>query len=134
MVQFENLPPQGKEIDDEEVERDTNSISSGQNTPNGTLKKSEVGEGQGSKKRKRKPKPERGLKINGTHPHSKRRHSVSKPARDPRDEAPPQRLVKDDARTRSPSRVIDFDGLSCPSRSPDLLHGIIANFSRSRYS
>ncbi|OIW30125.1 GTP cyclohydrolase I [Coniochaeta ligniaria NRRL 30616] len=54
---------------------------------------------------------------------TKRRHSVSKPARDLRDE--PERKSKkkrktaaigEETETRSPSPVIDFDGLSRPSK------------------
>lgn len=48
-----------------------------------------------------------------SHSHSRRRLSVSKPARDPRDEAPPATPATE----RSPSPVIDFDGLSRPSES-----------------
>jgi len=81
--------------------------SSGQNTPNGIIK----GGVEGSKKRKRRS---RGSKANGTV--SRRRLSVSKPARDPRDEASPVRPEEEAAGTRSPSPVIDFDGLSRPSR------------------
>jgi GTP cyclohydrolase IA len=80
--------------------------SSEQNTPNGAMK-AENGGVEGSKKRKRRS---RGPKTNGTV--SRRRLSVSKPARDPRDEASPVA-----AGTRSPSPVIDFDGLSRPSKS-----------------
>jgi hypothetical protein len=43
----------------------------------------------------------------------KRRHTLSKATRDPRDEASP---VEPDVGTRSPSPVIDFDGLSRPSK------------------
>jgi GTP cyclohydrolase IA len=43
----------------------------------------------------------------------KRRNSLSKAARDPRDKASP---VEPDVSTRSPSPVIDFDGLIKPSK------------------
>lgn len=85
--------------------------STGQITPNGTMKM-ENGEVEGSKKRKRRS---RGSKTNSTV--SRRRLSVSKPARDPRDEASPSRPDTEAAGTRSPSPVIDFDGLSRPSKS-----------------
>ncbi|KAH8591010.1 GTP cyclohydrolase [Bisporella sp. PMI_857] len=62
-----------------------------------------------SKTRKRK----KSSKMNGQSS-SKRRMSVSKPARDPRDEASPNGGLV--TTTRSPSPVIDFDGLSRPSR------------------
>jgi GTP cyclohydrolase IA len=80
-----------------------------QNTPNGTIK-AENGGVDGTKKRKRRSM---GPKANGTI--SRRRLSVSKPARDPRDEASPARPEAEAAGTRSPSPVIDFDGLSRPS-------------------
>ena len=63
-------------------------------------------------KRKRKHK-EKKSKQDGRRKVKKRRHSLSKAARDPRDEASPVEL---DPGTRSPSPVIDFDGLSRPSR------------------
>lgn len=50
---------------------------------------------------------------------SKRRYSLSKAARDPRDEPEKKKKKKakiEGAETRSPSPVIDFDGLSRPSR------------------
>ncbi|KAK4107587.1 GTP cyclohydrolase I-like protein [Canariomyces notabilis] len=63
---------------------------------------------------------------NGTHAIGERRSSVSKPARDFRDEPPKKKKrkkVRDvapveeagESSTRSPSPVIDFDGLSRPS-------------------
>jgi len=64
-------------------------------------------------KKKRKHKEKRS-KEDGRRIVKKRRHSFSKAARDPRDEASPVEL---DPGSRSPSPVIDFDGLSRPSRS-----------------
>ncbi|PSS23369.1 hypothetical protein M430DRAFT_136234 [Amorphotheca resinae ATCC 22711] len=82
------------------------SAASGQATPNGTLKRRSE-DGEGSRKRRRR----RGVK--GHH----RRNSVSKPARDPRDDPSPPGLAEEEVSdTRSPSPVIDFDGLSRPSR------------------
>ncbi|RFU34026.1 hypothetical protein B7463_g2318, partial [Scytalidium lignicola] len=64
-------------------------------------------DGQSRKKRKRGKKKLREDRS------SKRRHSsISRAARDPRDEASP---AEPDPGTRSPSPVIDFDGLSRPS-------------------
>jgi len=112
MVQFANHPSMDN---GEDIDRILNLSSSEQETLNGKLKrKSEEGEGQG--KKKRKPRSERGPKVNGTQHLAKRRHSVRKPARDPRDEAYSPRRLADSARTRSPSPVIDFDGLSRPSK------------------
>jgi len=63
-------------------------------------------------KKKRKNKNRRS-KDGDRRPMKKRRNSLSKAARDPRDEASP---VEPDPGTRSPSPVIDFDGLSKPSK------------------
>jgi GTP cyclohydrolase I len=106
MVQFANPPSTGKEPN---TNGEANAISSGQVGPNGTMELSGV---DGSKKRKRRS---RSSKTNGSV--SRRRLSVSKPARDPRDEASPARPEAEAAGTRSPSPVIDFDGLSRPSKS-----------------
>ncbi|KAF4611382.1 hypothetical protein G7Y89_g15631 [Cudoniella acicularis] len=112
MVQFFNSPSKGKEEDDN-ILRMPDSSSSDQGIPNGTSKRKSDEEAHSSKKRKRKSKSEKGSKVNGSL--FKRRHSMSKPARDPRDEASPARPPKGDGDTRSPSPVIDFDGLSRPS-------------------
>ena len=80
-------------------------------TPNGTSRKRKGLDEEGTRKKKRKSKTPR---ENGTS--HKRRHSVSKPARDPRDEAPPLRSsMKGLTGSRSSTPVIDFDGLSKPS-------------------
>jgi len=113
MVQFANLPSKNKDSDSENAVKMTSSNSSDQEVPNGSSSRGGGTEEGHSKKRKRKQKSEKGGKVNGSH--SKRRHSVSKPARDPRDEASPVRPQKEIAGTRSPSPVIDFDGLSRPS-------------------
>jgi GTP cyclohydrolase IA len=65
-------------------------------------------------KKKRKNKEKRS-KENGHKSRKRRRYSISKAARDPRDEASPIELGTD---SRSPSPVIDFDGLSRPSTFP----------------
>jgi GTP cyclohydrolase I len=114
MVKFANSPTQGKEEDEEAVGEMPSLSSSEEGLPNGSSKRKSDNEGHGSKKRKRKSKSEKGLKVNGSH--SKRRHSVSKPARDPRDEASSPRPRKERVGTRSPTPVIDFDGLSKPSK------------------
>jgi len=99
----------GTKVKNEEASEDSDiniSPSPKINTSNGASKR-KLDDGEGSKKRKRK----RELKANGQS-HSRRRHSVSKPARDPRDEASPPTPATE----RSPSPVIDFDGLSRPSK------------------
>ncbi|THV51541.1 hypothetical protein BGAL_0107g00140 [Botrytis galanthina] len=101
MVQFSN--PEGNKEEVEKENREFNGASSKRKLEN-------HGEGgEISKKKKKKSK------ANG---HGHRRHSVStKPARDPRDEAvtdtPEETPIEV---SRSPSPVIDFDGLSRPSK------------------
>lgn len=88
------------------------SAASDQDVLDGKLKRKSEVNGEVSKKRSKKSKDR--SKVNGSKSSSKRRHSVSKPARDPRDEASiTDSPVEDDI--RSPSPVIDFDGLSKPS-------------------
>jgi GTP cyclohydrolase I len=116
MVEFTRLPSKATDEDGDDINRPPSSISSDNNAVDGNLKRKSGADGQSheSKKKKRKQKSER-VTVNGGHK-SKRSHSGSKPARDPRDEASPPRSSKDIAGTRSPSPVIDFDGLSRPSR------------------
>ncbi|KAI1100268.1 GTP cyclohydrolase I [Jackrogersella minutella] len=73
-----------------------------------------------TKKKMRRRAKDGGIsEINGHGTSLKRRDSISKAARDPRDEPPKKKKKKvktADTETRSPSPVIDFDGLSRPSR------------------
>ena len=103
-------------LDDEENTGDfAMTTTSEEELLNGQMKADAVDEMEGQiKKRKRKSKSEKGTKVNGESSKKKRRHSVSKPARDPRDQASPA-TSEPGAGTRSPSPVIDFDGLSRPS-------------------
>jgi GTP cyclohydrolase I len=115
MVEFARLPSKAIDEDKDDINRPASSNSSDINSANGNLKR-KSGENQENKKKKRKR-----VTVNGVHK-SKRSHSVSKPARDPRDEASPPSSSTDIAGTRSPSPVIDFDGLSRPSMfHPNLL-------------
>jgi len=107
MVGISNPPSKGK---DPTMNGESSVASSRPATPNGTIK-IEIGRVEGRTKRKRR----NNSKTNGTV--SRRRLSVSKPARDPRDEVSPARPEPAAAGTRSPSPVIDFDGLSHPSKS-----------------
>ncbi|PBP20166.1 GTP cyclohydrolase [Diplocarpon rosae] len=100
MVQFANAPSKTNDTDSGDAVKMADINSSEQEPPNGLVKANIETEGQ-TKKRKRKQKSEKGSKVNGSH--SKRRLSVSKPARDPRDEASPARPQKETAGTRSPS-------------------------------
>ncbi|TDZ38254.1 GTP cyclohydrolase 1 [Colletotrichum spinosum] len=76
---------------------------------------------RGSKKSKRKARDDDDGQVNGhSHTHKKRRPSLSQPARDPRDTTTPKKKKSKQPKpegvvTRSPSPVIDFDGLSRPS-------------------
>lgn len=95
-------------------------------------KKQVHGEGRddkkASKKKRRRRTKDNGIsETNGHTSSSKRRNSISKAARDPRDEPPTKTKKKaktkhdaevevPEVETRSPSPVIDFDGLSRPSR------------------
>jgi GTP cyclohydrolase IA len=115
MVQFASLPGNESGGEGENMVRPPESDSSEVKVPSGAVKRKSESNGQGSKKKKKKSKSEHGAKVHGM-PHSKRRQSVSKPARDPRDEASPLRLSQELGETRSPSPVIDFDGLSRPSK------------------
>ncbi|QUC22731.1 uncharacterized protein UV8b_06972 [Ustilaginoidea virens] len=63
--------------------------------------------------RKRKSKRSRPDPVNGQP--GKRRSSIGKAARDPRDEPPPRKKVPD-AEEPSPSPIIELDGLSRPGR------------------
>lgn len=80
---------------------------------NGSAKRtSDDGESTGSKKRKRR----KGKGHEERQSHRRRRASVSNPARDPRDNPSPLTPVVESPGPRSPSPVIDFDGLSRPSK------------------
>ncbi|KAK1671327.1 GTP cyclohydrolase 1 [Colletotrichum godetiae] len=76
---------------------------------------------QSSKRSSRKRKGDDDAKVNGNHSKKQRRPSLSQPARDPRDTTASKSKKKsskpksEGVVTRSPSPVIDFDGLSRPS-------------------
>jgi GTP cyclohydrolase I len=72
------------------------------------------------KKRKWRTKDGGADEVDGGRSLAKRRNSLHKAARDPRDEpegAQPKKVKPKGTVTRSPSPVIDFDGLSRPSKS-----------------
>ncbi|KAI1075680.1 GTP cyclohydrolase I [Whalleya microplaca] len=73
-----------------------------------------------NKKKRRRRKKDGGIsEVNGKESSSKRRNSLSKAARDPRDEPTGRKRKRPKVEgivTRSPSPLIDFDGLSRPSR------------------
>ncbi|KAI0403150.1 GTP cyclohydrolase I [Xylaria palmicola] len=101
----------------------TSGLSDADDSVNGNAKRTTNGprdERKANKKRKRRRTKDGGISESNAQPGSaKRRNSLSKAARDPRDE-PERKKKKKKARpegieTRSPSPVIDFDGLSRPS-------------------
>jgi GTP cyclohydrolase I len=112
MVKFIDDFPDAKESNGEATELSTHRINEDEEV-NSTRNAGFI-EGEGHKK-KRKNKDRRSKDGERRPPSKKRRHSLSKAARDPRDEASP---VEPDVGTRSPSPVIDFDGLSRPSKVP----------------
>jgi len=107
MVQFTNID--SKDVENTNLERTDD--ANGKNPSKRKLEGGSTDGGEVSKKKK-----ERKSKYNGSS--SRRRHSISsKPARDPRDEASPISLEEEPIEEeRSPSPVIDFDGLSRPSK------------------
>ncbi|KAI9647739.1 GTP cyclohydrolase 1 [Ciborinia camelliae] len=104
MVQFSNTD--GNKAEAEKENRELNG---------GSSKRKSESNGEAGELSKKKKKS----KSNGHgHGHRHRRLSVStKPARDPRDEAAdtPEEAIVEEV-SRSPSPVIDFDGLSRPSK------------------
>lgn len=97
--------------DEESGKADSASISASERLTNGasTLKGGADDEVSRTRKRRR----DKGSKSGGIE--KRRRHSISKAARDPRDEASPANSPTAEEAVRSPSPVIDFDGLSHPS-------------------
>lgn len=101
MVKFSESDPDSKRALSD-VREESESAIDGEAPANG------AGDESSKKKRKNKEKKDgkqRSLK--------KRRHSISRVARDPRDDPSPTATTSPG--TRSPSPVIDFDGLSRPS-------------------
>ncbi|KAK5655666.1 hypothetical protein OQA88_5599 [Cercophora sp. LCS_1] len=107
------------------TDSDNLSVSSANGEGKRRSKKSKDGRDKNSKKRAHAD-DDKPSDLNGTRQTAERRSSVSKPARDFRDKPEPspkkkkKRKTADDViaepSTRSPSPVIDFDGLSRPSR------------------
>ncbi|KAJ9143883.1 GTP cyclohydrolase-1 [Pleurostoma richardsiae] len=112
------------ELNVAEPEPKNSEVSSANDSVNGEIRKKRTGRDSGddstsasTKRHKRKHhRPPHG--PNGEHPRAERRESLSKGARDPRDiPAKKKKSKKTEGKiTRSPSPVIDFDGLSRPSR------------------
>lgn len=119
MVQFSTTSPpaSGKEGQTSSKAESVNN-SGPEKIANGSLKRKGGADDEGSRRRKRK---------------NRRRLSLSKAARDPRDEASPISTPKGSP-TRSPSPVIDFDGLSHPSMSAHPFSEARTDCSRSRNS
>jgi GTP cyclohydrolase IA len=115
MVKFIDHSPDSKDHNGEVTESPTHGNDVDREV-NG-IRNAGSAEGEGQKK-KRKNKDRRS-KDGERRSVKKRRHSLSKAARDPRDEASP---VEPDVGSRSPSPVIDFDGLSKPSKFSTPIH------------
>jgi GTP cyclohydrolase I len=113
LVQFSKLPAAMKEGQDS-LKCESANNSGAEEVSNVILKRKSGEEDEASRKKNRKTR-ERKSKVKGMKGLAKRRHSLSKAARDPRDEASPLTPVLE-AGTRSPSPVIDFDGLSRHSK------------------
>ncbi|KAF2963618.1 hypothetical protein GQX73_g9952 [Xylaria multiplex] len=121
MVQFAETKSSDRDSVSEPSNSSTSGLSDVDDSANDSLKRAN---GPGDRKKVSKKRTKRWSKDGGiseVNPglSSKRRNSLSKAARDPRDE--PERKRKKKAKvegtvTRSPSPVIDFDGLSRPSR------------------
>lgn len=110
MVKFAESSPETK--DRNGVPTDISRVAS-EDEDTSKKRPSANGGEEGSKKKRR----HKDRKSKDGQPIKKRRYSISKAARDPRDEASPIEL---ESGTRSPSPVIDFDGLSRPSEIPRL--------------
>ncbi|RYP66856.1 hypothetical protein DL771_007578 [Monosporascus sp. 5C6A] len=100
--------------------RSGTSLSDADDSVNGSqLQAADWDERRAHKHKKRRRVRDGGISEVDGESKSKRKNNLSKAARDPRDE--PERKKKrktkaDGTETRSPSPVIDFDGLSRPSR------------------
>jgi len=123
MVQFAEPKTSDKDYPPDTSTSSVAGLSDVDDSVNGSVKgrvNGEKDERVARKKRKRRRTKDGGVsELNSQTVLSKRRNSLSKAARDPRDEPEKKRKKKDkieeEAETRSPSPVIDFDGLSRPS-------------------
>ncbi|KAI0805882.1 GTP cyclohydrolase I [Xylaria sp. FL0064] len=118
MVQF----AEAKATDQDSVSEPSHSSVTGpsdvDDSVDGSVKRAVNGSSAANKRKRRRTK-DGGISELPTQPSSsKRRNSLSKAARDPRDEPKKKKKKKaksEGTETRSPSPVIDFDGLSRPS-------------------
>ncbi|KAI2641489.1 GTP cyclohydrolase I [Hypomontagnella submonticulosa] len=127
MVQFADSKRGDREsIAIDALSGSTTGVSDVDDSVNGSGKQDRDENKKASKKKRRRAKDGGISEINGHSKSLKRRNSISKAARDPRDEPSRKKNKKSkiqeeeeevqSAETRSPSPVIDFDGLSRPSR------------------
>lgn len=110
--------------------QDSSSVSSSgvsdiDDAVNGSVQPPSKSDRKSSKKKRKQRSKDGGIDEwypeDGGRSLSKRRNSVLKAARDPRDEPEGKKRKKvkvEGTVTRSPSPVIDFDGLSRPSKTP----------------
>ncbi|KAJ8129406.1 hypothetical protein O1611_g4224 [Lasiodiplodia mahajangana] len=122
MVQFSETKPSDNGSASEPSSSSTTGMSDVDDSTNGGLRRSGDGlrdERKADKKKRRRRTKDGGIsEVNPRSRSHKRRHSLSKAARDPRDEPESKKKRKaksEGTETRSPSPVIDFDGLSRPS-------------------
>jgi GTP cyclohydrolase IA len=123
MVQFAEPKTSDKDSHPDTSNSSIAGLSDVDDSVNGSVKGraiDEKDEKSARKKRKRRRAKDGGIsELNSQTVLSKRRNSLSKAARDPRDEPEKKRKkkerIEEEAETRSPSPVIDFDGLSRPS-------------------
>src|SRR5271154_1616489 len=123
MVKFIDHLPDANDLNREVAELSTHGNDAFEQVNGATNAANDENEGPNKKRKSKDRKP----KEDGRRPMKKRRHSLSKAARDPRDEASP---VEPDVGTRSPSPVIDFDGLSRPSKFSPSLNRLLPNSAR----
>lgn len=124
MVKFAENPVQDKERNsapETPVEGSGTSTSDG--GQNGKDKAGLRKEDDTQKKRRRRNKPKNA--ADGRPMKKTRRNSLSKAPRDPRDAASP--IISPAPDTRSQSPVIDFDGLSRPSKAYHYYHSRLEN-------
>ncbi|KAI0398156.1 GTP cyclohydrolase I [Xylariaceae sp. FL0594] len=124
MVQFAESRTSSKDSPPDTSNSSVAGLSDVDDSVNGSVKgkaHQEKDEKSARKKRKRRRTKDGGIsELNSHSDLSKRRNSLSKAARDPRDEPETKRRkreerIEEETETRSPSPVIDFDGLSRPS-------------------
>ncbi|KAI1429625.1 GTP cyclohydrolase I [Xylaria sp. FL1777] len=122
MVQFAETKTSDRDSGSDPSNSPATGLSDVDDSVDGSVQRTTDGPGEykaAAKKRKRRRTKDGGIsEVRSPPTSSKRRNSLSKAARDPRDEPKKKRKKKaktEGTVTRSPSPVVDFDGLSRPS-------------------